>query len=331
MLPICVGLIGLHALAVPAMYAHLPFIPIRGPSQPGGAAPGEMWMLCGLAFSVIRLSDWLWEACCGRVDRRRLDLLIAYVTFFPTFRLGPIMTAVSFRRQLDDCHTRVSWRAVGVGLAYFALGWAKMLAGGVVVEWYFQHVFAGHRPWFWEYYLAPAGTPVWQMWLGAVLFAGRIYLIFSGYHDLAIGCGRMMGIQVPRNFRWPIACTRLSEFWTRWHMTMNQWMLSHYFLSLARHLPRWPTTWLVFLYTGLWHFPAAVSMVIFATLNMAVLAAQELLLPPRVHALATPGRQPWLPRAIGWVTTQATFLISVHLMFAWRLEHLVWLRRLVGL
>jgi D-alanyl-lipoteichoic acid acyltransferase DltB (MBOAT superfamily) len=106
-------------------------------------------------------------------------------------------------------------------------------------------------------------SPMW-MWLLLYAYALRLYLDFSGYTDIAIGLGRLLGIRLPENFNAPYLKTNLTGFWNAWHITLAQWFRAYFFNPLTRWLrthPAKPPIWAiilvgqtgVMLLIGLWH------------------------------------------------------------------------------
>lgn len=95
-------------------------------------------------------------------------------------------------------------------------------------------------------------------WLGMLAYTFQIYFDFSGYSDMAIGMGKMMGFKFPENFDNPYTSKSITEFWRRWHMTLGSWMKNYLYIPLGGN--RVDTTkrlyfnlWIVFLLSGLWH------------------------------------------------------------------------------
>jgi alginate O-acetyltransferase complex protein AlgI len=95
-------------------------------------------------------------------------------------------------------------------------------------------------------------------WLGILAYTFQIYFDFSGYSDMAIGLGRMMGFTFPENFNSPYTSTSISEFWRRWHITLGSFMKDYLYIPLGgskvnskRRL--YFNLWIVFLLSGLWH------------------------------------------------------------------------------
>ena len=84
----------------------------------------------------------------------------------------------------------------------------------------------------------------------------RLFFIFSGYSDGAIGLSRIMGIRTPENFRYPLLATNLVDFWRRWHISMGVWLRDYIYIPLGGYRNPIFATAVVFAYCGLWHFPA---------------------------------------------------------------------------
>ena len=94
-------------------------------------------------------------------------------------------------------------------------------------------------------------------WLGVACYTLQIYFDFSGYSDMAIGMGRMLGFEFLENFRYPYAARSVQEFWRRWHISLSTWFRDYLYIPLGgnRVSPRrtWLNLLLVFTLCGLWH------------------------------------------------------------------------------
>lgn len=104
----------------------------------------------------------------------------------------------------------------------------------------------------------PVGElPVISAWLGIIAFAFQIYFDFSGYSDMAIGLGRMMGFHFPENFNYPYISKSATEFWRRWHMTLGGWFREYVYIPLGGNRKGKGRTFvnllIVWFLTGLWH------------------------------------------------------------------------------
>jgi alginate O-acetyltransferase complex protein AlgI len=111
----------------------------------------------------------------------------------------------------------------------------------------------------WDVYKAmdPSSLSVADAWLGAVAFTLQIYFDFSGYSDMAIGLGRMLGFAFPENFRYPYLADSITDFWRRWHITLSSWFRDYVYIplggnrrGLGRQLLNLLIVWCL---TGIWH------------------------------------------------------------------------------
>ena len=123
-------------------------------------------------------------------------------------------------------------------------------------------------------------------WLGLIGYALQLYFDFSGYSDMAIGLGRMLGFRFPENFRYPYLCSSISDFWRRWHISLGSWFKEYLYFPLGGSrtgtLRTLRNLLLVWLATGLWH-GASWNYVLWG-LYFGVLICLEKLLAPRFRA-----------------------------------------------
>ena len=96
-----------------------------------------------------------------------------------------------------------------------------------------------------------------EAWTGAVCYSFQIYFDFSGYSDMAIGLGRMLGFELRENFNSPYISRNFMEFWRRWHISLSTWMREYLYIPLGgNRVSRGKTyvnLWIVFMLSGLWH------------------------------------------------------------------------------
>jgi len=103
-----------------------------------------------------------------------------------------------------------------------------------------------------------AGLDSGTAWIGLLAYTFQIYFDFSGYSDMAIGLGKMMGFKFPENFSMPYISRSISEFWRRWHITLGAWMRDYLYIPLggnrvSNKARLYFNLGLVFLISGLWH------------------------------------------------------------------------------
>jgi alginate O-acetyltransferase complex protein AlgI len=104
---------------------------------------------------------------------------------------------------------------------------------------------------------APEGLPSLAIWIATACFALQIYCDFSGYTDMARGTARMLGYEIPENFRFPYLATSITEFWRRWHISLSSWLRDYLYIPLGgnRHgaLATYRNLLLTMTLGGLWH------------------------------------------------------------------------------
>lgn len=168
-----------------------------------------------------------------------------YVTMFPQLIAGPIVRYKTVDEQLSHRVVSVDKFALGVRRFVIGLGKKVMLAN-----------LSGQ---LWEYALSTASDErtVLLSWLGAIGYTFQIYFDFSGYSDMAIGLGKMLGFDYEENFNYPYTGKSITEFWRRWHISLSTWFKEYVYIPLGgnkKGLPRQIINILiVWTLTGIWH------------------------------------------------------------------------------
>ncbi len=176
----------------------------------------------------------------------KLTNYLLYIMSFPQMIAGPI---VRFNTVADQIISRVeTWDDKIIGFFRFSLGLAKKVLVANVLAVYANSVFNG----------TIESLHTTQAWLGVLAYTFQIYFDFSGYSDMAIGLGRMLGLKFPENFNSPYVSKSISEFWRRWHITLGSFMKNYLYIPLGGNKVSNPlrlyfNLGLVFLISGLWH------------------------------------------------------------------------------
>jgi len=254
------------------------------------AIAGTDWTLQKIILPLA-ISFYTFQQIAYLVDVARKDVqpggLFRYATFvifFPQLIAGPI---VHYREMMPQFFGRNLGRFVGanltVGIAIFAVGLFKKTVIADSAALYASPVFG----------LAHDGNAIglYDAWKAAICYTIQLYFDFSGYSDMAIGLARMFGIKLPVNFNSPLRAMSIIEYWRRWHMTLQQFIVAYMYqplvLPLARvaantGLGKWASfyltvgvpTFVIFVVIGLWH-GAAWTYVLFGTLHGFYLATNE--------------------------------------------------------
>ncbi|MGI4832552.1 MAG: MBOAT family O-acyltransferase [Janthinobacterium lividum] len=172
---------------------------------------------------------------------------LLYIMLFPKLIAGPIVRFHEIAGQLTDRRAFDTLDEKLAGFFRFMVGLGKKVLIANVLGQQADHLFA----------LPSANLPTGLAWVGAVAYTLQIYFDFSGYSDMAIGLGRLMGFQFPENFNSPYVARSITEFWQRWHITLGRWMRDYLYIPLGGnrvHPSRlYVNLWTVFILSGLWH------------------------------------------------------------------------------
>lgn len=202
----------------------------------------------GLSFRALQKLGYTIDVYYGRVQPTS-DFLAyaAWVTFFPQLLAGPITRAGALLPQFLAARRPIAaqWAS---GAATFLLGFtlkafiAERLGNHLV-----DPVFA-----------APGTFDAFSHWVALLGYAGQVFSDFCGYSIMAIGIGKVLGLELPANFNYPFLSRSLPEFWRRWHITLNNWLFDYIFVPLTTGQGWFRNRFaagfiLVFLASGLWH------------------------------------------------------------------------------
>jgi alginate O-acetyltransferase complex protein AlgI len=190
-----------------------------------------------------------------------------FVAFFPQLVAGPIVRAVEFLPQMET-PPRVTARQVTEGLHWFLIGLFKKLVIADRLAEFADAIFAHPE-------LFDAGTLLWAV----LAYAAQVYCDFSGYSDMAIGCAKWFGFELPRNFNFPYLAKSIADFWRRWHMSLSTWLRDYVYISMGGNRGGTARTYFNLLVTftlcGLWH-GAAWHFVLWGFVNGLFLALHRL-------------------------------------------------------
>jgi alginate O-acetyltransferase complex protein AlgI len=190
---------------------------------------------------------------------------LCFETMYPQLVAGPIIRYSEIEGQLQ--YRTYTTTKFARGIAFFSLGLAKkvLLANpcGKVAELAFE---------------AGSLGPV-EAWYGVAAYAFQIYFDFSGYSDMAIGLGLMLGFVFPKNFDSPYRSQSITEFWHRWHISLSAWLRDYLYIPLGGNrkgrIRTYVNLFIVMVLGGLWH-GAAWNFVIWGALHGALLGFERL-------------------------------------------------------
>ncbi|ATE52187.1 MULTISPECIES: MBOAT family O-acyltransferase [Actinosynnema] len=201
----------------------------------------------GISFYTFHHISYVVDVYRGeRPALREPVSFITYIAMFPQLVAGPIVRWREIADQLPQERTH-RLDDIAAGFPRFALGLCKKV---IVADSLAPLVDAA--------FATPSDEMTWSVaWLGAIGYALQLYFDFSGYSDMAIGLGRMLGFRLPENFARPYSSVTITEFWRRWHMSLSRWFRDYLYIPLGGNRRGTWTTYrnlsIVFVLTGFWH------------------------------------------------------------------------------
>lgn len=216
--------------------------------------PPKSWTQIALPFGISfftfqKLSYGLDVFRGEKEPAKRFSDYLLYVMLFPQLVMGPIVRYKEIEGQIQNRTQNENWEYRLAGLWRFIIGLSRkvLIANpiGIVVD----QIFA----------LDPSQIQTSTAWIGLFAFAFYIYFDFSGYADMAIGLGKMMGFQFPENFKSPYIARSITEFWQRWHITLGTWFRDYLYRSVRGNRKEkgrsraMLSLWAVFLLMAIWH------------------------------------------------------------------------------
>lgn len=220
----------------------------------GNESPIRQWLLDSGAGDIVLpagLSFYSFQGLSYVIDHfrnperpaRSFADVLAYISFFPTIMAGPIMREQDFFPQLAA--QQEDKRGFNEGMALILSGLFKK----VVLATFLSEQMVD------PFFRDPEGYAGWAALVGIYAYSIQIFLDFSGYSDLAIGIGRLMGFRLPVNFDSPYRSLNLQEFWHRWHISLSRWLRDYLYIPLGgnRRGNRYVNLTITMLIGGIWH------------------------------------------------------------------------------
>ena len=198
----------------------------------------------GISFFTFQSMSYTIDIARGRTEPLDSPLDFGlYVAMFPQLIAGPI---VRFHEISDEIRSRtVNLESFASGATRFAHGLAKKVLIADAVAPIADSAFAA------------GDLSTLSAWIGITAYTVQIYFDFSGYSDMAIGLGLMLGFHFPENFKRPYSAVSITDFWRRWHITLSNWFRDYVYIPLGGSRGTSSRTvinlWTVFLLTGIWH------------------------------------------------------------------------------
>ncbi|PWU14738.1 MAG: membrane-bound O-acyltransferase family protein [Verrucomicrobia bacterium] len=272
----------------------------------------------GLSFHTFQSLSYVFEVYRGRQPaEKHFGLYSLYVMYFPQLVAGPIERPQNLLHQLKEVK-RLDWQRLwnGVSLSLWGLFKKVVVADSLAI--YTDTIYNNSRQ--------HTGA---SLLLATYFFAIQIYCDFSGYSDIARGISRIYGIELMKNFETPYFAKSISEFWSRWHISLSTWFRDYVYIPLGGNRVSLGRSMfnigVVFLISGLWH-GANWTFVIWGALNGIYYLVWRSLEPVtagvrrRIPAFGrlplgvtpTATVRPW--RALAWLRDGFLILVTFHLI-----------------
>ena len=204
--------------------------------------PLRLALPIGISFYTFQVLSYTIDLHRGEIEAQRNFLtLTTYIALFPQLIAGPIVRYASVSKSL-------AWRSHTIedfarGTERFIIGLAKKVLLANTLGQLVEHV---------------RGQPnAMAAWMYLLAYTLHIYFDFSGYSDMAIGMGRMLGLVFPENFNYPYMARSVAEFWRRWHMTLGRWFRDYVYIPMGgnrvKPLRYCLNIMVIWALTGFWH------------------------------------------------------------------------------
>ena len=207
----------------------------------------EIVLPLGISFFTFQALSYVIDVYRGQAQvQKRIQNFGLYISFFPQLIAGPIVRYQTIAKQIDERHENFVDFCAGV--KRFIVGFAKkvIIANNMAI-------IADDA-----FIMPDVERSVLYAWIGALAYMFQIFYDFSGYSDMAIGLGKMLGFHFLENFNYPYISKSVSEFWRRWHISLGQWFRDYVYFPLGGSRVKSKrrlvfNLFIVWILTGVWH------------------------------------------------------------------------------
>ena len=304
------SLVGSLSLLFYYKYANFLFDSVRGFAEAlalpasGNLTLAQIALPIGISFYTFQGISYTLDIYWGRIRANRSFLDYGtYVAMFPHQIAGPIVRYADIAPELADRTTTLE--KFGLGAERFIIGLAKKILLANTFAELADTVF--NAP--------PDSYPAATAWLGIVAYTLQIYFDFSGYSDMAIGLGKMVGFDFKENFNYPYVARSIQDFWRRWHISLSSWFRDYVYIPLGGNRGSQARTYrnllIVFFVTGLWH-GASWSFIVWGLYHGIFLLIERAGLSQRLERIWSPVAHLYtlLVVMVGWVFFRAETLTA---------------------
>lgn len=210
----------------------------------------EIALPIGISFFTFQAMSYVIDVYRGNGEVQTNPLNVGlYISFFPQLIAGPIVRYQTIAEQIKE--RKENFQDFSKGVCRFIIGLSKkvLIANnvGLVADEAFKLIGNGQYQ-----------ASVLMAWVGAISYTFQIFFDFAGYSDMAIGLGRMFGFRFEENFKYPYISASVSEFWRRWHISLQTWFRDYVYFPLGGSRVKTRARlvfnlFVVWMLTGIWH------------------------------------------------------------------------------
>ena len=200
----------------------------------------------GISFYTFQALSYVVDVYRGQVKAQENPIKMGlYISFFPQLIAGPIVKYYDIEKQIDN--RKVTIESFNDGVVRFIIGLFKKVMIANILGGFADQMLSHPA----------AELSIYETWISIFAYALQIYYDFSGYSDMAVGMGHMLGFHFPENFNYPYISKSITEFWRRWHISLGTWFKEYVYIPLGGNrkggLLQVRNILVVWLLTGIWH------------------------------------------------------------------------------
>jgi D-alanyl-lipoteichoic acid acyltransferase DltB (MBOAT superfamily) len=215
----------------------------------GDILSAQILLPLGLSFYTLQQIAFLMDSYEGLAEEKNFLDYVVFVTFFPQLISGPIVHYSHMMPQIEsETNKHFHIQKFSQGIFLFSLGLGKKV---LISETFSTWVSPGFDE--------ATSLDLLAAWKTSLSYTFQLYYDFSGYTDMAIGIACMFNVNLPQNFNSPFRSSNIIEFWSRWHMTLSQFINTYVFTPLVRSFPKinfrntMIATFTAMFLAGVWH------------------------------------------------------------------------------
>lgn len=260
----------------------------------------------GISFFTFQIISYIIDVKIKIVTpEKRYANFLLYVSLFPQLIAGPIVRYSDIRLEIED--RVINAPSIIRGAYRFSVGLAKKVLIANVLGKMSVALFS----------LELSKVSILSSWFMVIIYALQLYFDFSGYSDMAIGLSKMFGFNLLENFNYPYISTSITEFWTRWHISLSSFFRDYVFIPISLKTRKtYLSLFIVWFLTGLWH-GASYNFILWGLFYFVILSIEKLFLLKLLKRLPS-----ILRKIIGFIYTVFFVILANNIFYRTDLSNL---------